>query len=45
MEFREFTAKTVAEATTKACLEFGTSSDNLEIQIVHEGSSGFLGIG
>ena len=45
MEFREFTAKTVAEATTKACLEFGTSSDNLEIQIVHEGTSGFLGIG
>ena len=45
MEFREFTAKTVAEATTKACLELGTSSDNLEIQIIHEGTAGFLGIG
>ena len=29
MEFREITAKTVDEAITKACLELGTSSDNL----------------
>ena len=28
---------------TKACLEFETSSDNLEIQVVQEGTSGFLG--
>ncbi len=45
MEFREFTAKTSTEAITKACLEFGTSSDNLEIEIVREGTSGFFGIG
>ena len=44
MEFKEITAKTVDEAITKACLEFETSSDNLEIQVVQEGTSGFLGI-
>lgn len=45
MEFREITAKTVDDAITKACLELETSSDNLEIQVVREGSSGFFGIG
>ncbi len=45
MEFKEFTAKTSTEAITKACLELGTSSDNLEIEIVREGTSGFLGFG
>ncbi len=45
MEFREFTAKTSTEAITNACLEFGTSSDNLEYEIVREGTSGFFGIG
>lgn len=33
MEFKEFSAKTVDEAITKACLDFETSSENLEIQI------------
>lgn len=45
MEFREITAKTVDEAITKACLEFGISSDNLEIEVVREGTSGFFGFG
>ena len=45
MEFREFTAKTSAEAITKACLEFGTASENLEYEIVREGTAGFFGIG
>lgn len=45
MEFREITAKTVDEAITKACLELGTSSDNLEIEVVREGTSGFFGFG
>ena len=45
MEFREITAKTVDEATTKECLEFGISSDNMEIEVVREGTSGFFGIG
>ena len=45
MEFKEFSAKTVDEAITKACLDFKTSSENLEIQVLFEGSSGFLGFG
>ena len=45
MEFREITAKTVDEAITKACLELETSSDNLEIEVVQKGTSGFFGIG
>ena len=45
MEFKDFSAKTVDEALTKACLDFETSSENLEIQVLFEGSSGFLGFG
>ena len=45
MEFKEFSAKTVDEAITKASLEFETSSENLEIQVVSEGKTGFLGFG
>ena len=45
MEFREITAKTVDDAITKACIELETSSDNLEVQVVREGSSGFFGLG
>lgn len=45
MEFKEFTAKTSDEAITKACLEFETSSDNLEYEIVREGKTGIFGIG
>lgn len=45
MEFREFSAKTVDEAITKASLEFETSSENLEIQVISEGKTGFLGFG
>lgn len=45
MEFIEVSAKTVDEAITKACIELGVSSDKLEIQVISEGSSGFLGFG
>ena len=45
MEFIEISAKTVDDAITKACIEMETSSDNLEIQVVREGTSGFLGFG
>lgn len=45
MEFTEVSAKTVDEAITKACIELGLSSDRLDIQIVSEGSAGFLGFG
>lgn len=41
----QFSAKTKNEAITKACIELGISSDQLDIQVVSEGSSGFFGIG
>lgn len=44
-DYIQFSAKTKSEAITKACIELGTSSDQLEIQVVSEGSSGFFGIG
>lgn len=45
MEFREFSAKTVDEAITKASIEYETSSENLEIQVISQGKTGFLGFG
>ena len=45
MEYIEITAKTVNEAITKACMQLGIPSDRLDIQVVSEGSRGFLGIG
>lgn len=45
MEFIEVSAKTVDEAITKACIELGVSSDKLDIEVISEGSSGFLGFG
>ena len=44
-EYMQFSAKTKNEAITKACIEMGVSSDQLDIQVVSEGSSGFFGIG
>ena len=41
-EFIQFSAKTKNEAITKACIELGVSSDQLEIEVVSEGSSGFF---
>lgn len=45
MEYSEFSAKTVNEAITEACTKLGVASDRLDIEVVEEGSSGFLGIG
>ena len=45
MDFVEVSAKTVDEAITKACIELEASSDRLDIQVISEGSSGFLGFG
>ena len=45
MDYLEVSAKTVDDAITKACVELGLSSDQLDIQIISEGSAGFLGIG
>lgn len=45
MEFKEFTAKTVDDAITEALISFGTTSDQLEYEIIEKGSTGFLGFG
>ncbi len=44
MEFKEFTAKTVDDAITEALIEFGTTSDNIEYEVINEGSSGLFGM-
>lgn len=44
-DYIQFSAKTKNEAITKACIELGVSSDQLDIQVISEGSSGFFGIG
>ena len=45
MDFTEFSAKSVEEAITKACLELQVTSDQLEYEVITEGSNGFFGIG
>lgn len=44
-DYIQFSAKSKNEAITKACIELGVSSDQLEIHVVSEGSTGFFGIG
>ena len=44
-EYIQVSAKTKNEAITKAAIELGTASDELDIIVVSEGSSGFFGIG
>ena len=44
MDFIEISAKTVDDAITEATIQLGTTSDNLEIEVVDKGSTGFLGI-
>lgn len=43
MEFLEFSAKTVDDAITEALIALGTTSDQIEYEILEKGSSGFLG--
>ena len=45
MEYMEFSAKTVDEAITEAAIKLGTTSDNLDYEVIEDGSNGFLGIG
>lgn len=40
-----FSAKTLDEAITKACVELGVTSDKLDYAVVEQGSAGLLGIG
>jgi spoIIIJ-associated protein len=45
MNAREFEGKTIDEAIEKACNEWQVSRGKLNIEIIAEGSSGFLGLG
>lgn len=45
MDMITLTARTVEEAVTKALIEFQTTSDKLEYEVIDKGSTGFLGIG
>lgn len=44
MEWKEFTAKTVNEALTNALIEFETTSDKVEYEIIEKESSKLLGL-
>ncbi|MBR5421375.1 MAG: KH domain-containing protein [Lachnospiraceae bacterium] len=44
-EYREFSAKSVSDCITDACMTFSVTSDRLDYEVVTEGSSGFIGIG
>ena len=44
MDFKEFRAKTVDDAITDALVEFETTSDKLEYEVIEEGSTGLLGL-
>ena len=45
MDYIEVSAKTVNDAITEACQKLGVVSDKLEVEVIEEGSAGFLGIG
>ena len=45
MEIKEFTGKNVSEALTNASVSLGVTSDQINYEVVEEGSNGFLGIG
>lgn len=45
MEYIEVKAKTVNDAITDASVQLGVTSDQLEVEVVNEGSTGFLGLG
>lgn len=44
MEYIEVSAKTVDDALTEASIKLGTTSENLEYEVIDKGSSGFLGL-
>ena len=44
MEFIKVSAKTVEDAIIEASIQLGTSSDNIEYEVLDAGSSGFLGL-
>lgn len=44
MDWTYITAKTVGDALTEASIKLGTSSDNIEYEVIEKESSGFLGL-
>ena len=44
MEYIEISAKTVDDCITEACIQLSVTSDQLEYEVVSEGSTGFLGL-
>ncbi len=44
-EYRQFSAKNKNEAITKAVIELGAASSELDIVVISEGSAGFFGFG
>ena len=45
MEFVEFRGKTVDDAITNAWVSLGTTSDQIEYEVIEKGSNGILGFG
>ena len=45
MDSIRVTAKTVEDAITEASIQLGTSSDNIEYDVIQEATSGLFGIG
>ncbi len=45
MEFVEFSGKTVDDAITNALVSLGTTSDQIEYEVIEKGSNGILGFG
>lgn len=45
MEYMKVSAKTVQDAIIEASIKLGTSSDNIEYEVLETGSTGFLGFG
>lgn len=45
MDYIEVTGKTVEDARTEALVQLGTTSDQIEVEVIDKGSAGFLGIG
>ncbi len=45
MEFIEVSAKTVNDAITDALVQLSITSDQLEYEVINEGSAGFFGLG
>ena len=44
MEWKEYTAKTVSEALTNACIDLNTSSDKVEYEVVEKESTKLFGL-